>query len=261
MNQNLIEHQFQDLAIDNIEYFEQISSTNDAASLWLNMGGQGRYLAVADEQLQGRGRDGRKWQTPPNSALAFTLAFAQDAIPIEDFALVNGYVSVAICRTIENNFQLKPKIKWPNDILLDGKKVSGILSEAHWQSNKLQSLIIGVGINVASSSISGSSQFQFPATFLDEHSANAIDRTELLHDIVRSIYREFSQQNKTDLLNAWESRLAFKNEKVELHGAKQHYLLATLIGLDLNGRIKLLDESGQAVNFAAGEIRLRSINE
>ena len=149
MDLSEIESQFVGLKFDKIEYFKQISSTNDAANQWLDSGAKGRYLALADEQLTGRGRDGRKWETPPQSALAFSLAFAHDQIPLEDFALVNGYVSVAICKTIEKHFMLEPKIKWPNDILLNGKKFAGILTEAKWQANRLQHLIIGIGINVA----------------------------------------------------------------------------------------------------------------
>ena len=259
MDQKLIENQLFGLGIDKIEYFKQITSTNDAASQWLNSGAQGRYFAVADEQIMGRGRDGRKWETPPNSALAFSLAFSREHMPIENFALVNGYVSVAICKTLEKHFNLEVKIKWPNDILLNGQKLSGILTEAKWQANQLQHLIIGIGINVASSSIEQSSQFQYPATYLNAWLAKPLPRSDLIGKFVASIFKGFEQENNRNLLKQWESRLAYRNEKVELLRANKNKMIAILIGLDSNGRIRLRDENGQEIKFSAGEIRMRPI--
>jgi len=261
MDQDQIHKQFRGLGIAKIEYFKQISSTNDAAEKWLISGSTGRYLAFADEQTAGRGRDGRKWESPPYSALAFSLAFSKGHIPIEEFALVNGYVSVAICKALESQFNLEPKIKWPNDILLNGKKLAGILTEAKWQANQLQHLIMGIGINVASSSIAASNQFRYPATYLNDWLGKPLNRNKLLRNIVESIFDELNLHNKPKLIEDWESRLAFMKQKVVFQGSQGNRVFAKLIGLDKNGQIRLQDESGKDIKFTAGEIRMRPTDE
>ncbi len=255
MDQTSIEKALQNIAIQKIDYFKQIGSTNDAANQWLSSGGQGIYLCVADEQLKGRGRDGRKWQSPPNSALAFSLAFSKDHLPQIKPPLITGLTSVAISKTLENIFKLEPKIKWPNDILVDRKKIGGILTEANWQGDEFQSLIVGIGINVASSSIAEEAHFRFPATYIETETKISMKRVELLASFVNSILQHFEQFSEQQLLAAWEERMAFIGETIEIQLSEGKAFSGKLVGIDSSARLRLQDEDGKEARFAAGEIR------
>lgn len=259
MNQDILEGKIGELGLAHFDYFEQISSTNDAAHQWLKAGNKGLYLAVADEQLKGRGRDGRAWQTPAKSALAFSLAISQEKIQIQQPALITGLAAIAICKVLERHFGLAPTIKWPNDILIEGKKVGGILTEASWDGDQLKSLIIGIGINVAQSSIAEASQFLFPASYLEAWLEKAVDRAELLTLIVAALLEDFDQLEGEALINEWEARLAYRNEIVDIVSGDVPQGKGKLLGLDQEGRAILEEAQGQISQFAAGEIRLRPL--
>jgi len=132
-------------------YFPRLGSTNDLALSMLKHGCTHRTLIVADEQTAGRGRQGRKWFTPAGSALAFSLVF-KDLPAWQESALNVGDLlgrftalgAVGVCEALIQNYQLEARIKWPNDVLLNERKVGGILAEAQWQGEQVLGVVLGV---------------------------------------------------------------------------------------------------------------------
>jgi len=142
MNQLKLEKQLQGRSLGAIRYFDSITSTNDEAANWIKTDAPDVALVVADEQTAGRGRSGRKWHTPAGSALAFSLVLRSEEqinqlLKYQNTARLNGLGALAVCQALQNKYELTAQIKWPNDILVQGKKVSGVLAEAHWIGNKL----------------------------------------------------------------------------------------------------------------------------
>ena len=107
------------------------------------------------------------------------------------------------------NLGLSPQIKWPNDVLLARRKVCGILAEAAWVGDQLQALVLGVGVNVASSSVPPDDQVIFPATCVEAAAGRAVDRLDLLREILRAIFEWRSRLAQPEFIDAWQSRLAF----------------------------------------------------
>ena len=154
MNQSLLETRLADLPLGGIRYFERIGSTNDEAAAWLKQGCPDLALVVADAQSAGRGRAGRKWFTPPGAGLAFSLVLrAGDAtrqlLAQGNTARLNGLGALAVCQALQEQHSLPAQIKWPNDVIVNGRKLAGVLAEAHWLGSELSAVVLGIGINLA----------------------------------------------------------------------------------------------------------------
>jgi BirA family transcriptional regulator, biotin operon repressor / biotin---[acetyl-CoA-carboxylase] ligase len=110
-------------------YFDAVDSTNDIAMQWLQAGAQTGSVVIADEQRQGRGRKGRTWYTPPGAALAVSVIVKPSLERINRISMIGALAVYDLCAA----FGIKNLgIKWPNDVQINGLKVSGILPEAAW---------------------------------------------------------------------------------------------------------------------------------
>jgi len=259
------------LHLGGLRYYDTIGSTNDEASRWADAGAPDLALVIADEQTAGRGRGGRRWYTPPSSALAFSLVLkeqqqpADRASPASSFPLKIAWITalgaLAVSQTLSENYQLEAKIKWPNDVLLERRKVAGVLAEAHWQGDQLSAVILGIGINIAPESVPPAQELAFPATCVQTVLGRPLDRTDLLRSVISNLTAWRQHLGKPEFLASWEEQLAFRGEWVTIKydgGAeKQQARQGQVLGLDSQGRLKLRDPSGEAFVVQAGEVHLR----
>ncbi|MBI3739624.1 MAG: biotin--[acetyl-CoA-carboxylase] ligase, partial [Chloroflexi bacterium] len=152
MNQRELQKALSSLPLGGLRYFESIGSTNDEALAWATEGARDLSLVVADEQTAGRGRSGRKWLTPPGSALAFSLILRPTEAERTRPARTTGLSALALSDSLRTR-GLAAQIKWPNDVLISGKKVAGILVESVWTGDALDASILGMGVNVLAASV------------------------------------------------------------------------------------------------------------
>ena len=138
MDVNSLTSLLSELPVPQIRYFETIGSTNDEALAWIQAGSQDGCLVIADQQTQGRGRLNRRWITHPGAALAFSLILQPTAGEIDRLEFFSPLGALAICQAMEELYGLNPQIKWPNDVLLQGRKIAGILVETAWLGDRLQ---------------------------------------------------------------------------------------------------------------------------
>jgi BirA family biotin operon repressor/biotin-[acetyl-CoA-carboxylase] ligase len=251
------------LAISSLEgsftktaFFETIGSTNDVVAEWVHQGVKGMCLAAAGEQTRGRGRAGRTWQSSAGNCLAFSLLLDTESYINQEsnvLGLAALSTALAICESLESQYGLKPEIKWPNDVLLDGKKVCGILPETEWNGDQLRSLIVGVGVNVTRNAIPTGDVLNFPATSIEEVLGDNVDQSKLFFSIVAQIVKK---KMRTDLIKESENRMAYKDQEVDLviNGNIQ---TATVIGLAADGGLRAQLVDGEQRVFYTGEIQLR----
>lgn len=257
MKQIEFEQAIVDLPLTRQEYFPTIGSTNDAVANWAREGTQGLALAAADEQTRGRGRAGRRWVTPTGSALAFSLLLERASAPEPaTLARAAGLGAVAVCEALEANYSLRAQIKWPNDVLLNGKKVCGVLPEAHWTGEHLQALILGIGINVAAKSVPPAEGLSFPATSIEESLGHQVPSGELLRAILFRLIEWKDRLSEPGFIEAWDAWLAYKGQSV-IFAADSHSIEAELLGLAEDGGLKLKLPSGEVRAFQMGEIQIR----
>lgn len=260
MNKAQFEEAIAGLPLEKAEFFPTVGSTNDVVVDWAREGAKGLYVAVADEQTRGRGRAGRRWFTPRGSALA--ISFLVDLAPSFDQAMlgrVSGLGALAVCEALESSFQLRPKIKWPNDVLLNGKKMCGVLPEAHWSGEHLQALVLGIGINIAVKSVPSAEVLDFPATSLERELGWKTEAGGVLRAVLAAVVKWKEKLGDPDFIQEWDKRLAYKGEAVRLESIEQPSTEAVLVGLATDGAILMRLPKGELRAFQAGEVRLRSI--
>lgn len=236
-------------------YYASVGSTNDVALRWADEGAADWSLVIADEQTKGRGRFGRRWFTPPHSALAFSLVVRPTEAERAVMGRFAAWGALGVASALEG-LGLKPSIKWPNDVLLGGEKVSGVLAEVIWEGEALQAVVVGIGVNVLASSVPPRELTDFPAGSIEAHLGAPPSRWELLHRILAAMAEWRPRISTDEFLGAWESRLAYRGELVQLGEVR-----GILLGLSADGGVVLRTPSGERLTIhAIGSAHLRPLS-
>ena len=246
------------LPIPTVRWLETTGSTNDDAAAWAAAGAPDGALVAADRQDGGRGRLGRKWTTRAGAALAFSLVLRLNPGEAGRLSLFSPLGALAVADALEE-LGLSPAVKWPNDVLLGRRKVCGILAEAAWLGEEFQALVVGIGVNIAPSSVPPAEELLFPAACVEEFTGRAVDRFVLLRAILAAFFKRRAQVGEPSFLADWENRLACRGEMVTLHPPGEPALQGTLLGIDAQGSLRLLTQGGTERTISAGDLTLRPI--
>ena len=256
MNQDELKRVLSKLPLGDVRYFDSIGSTNSEALAWATNGAQDLSLVIADEQTAGRGRLDRKWFTPKGSALAFSLILRPTAPEKGHVTRVVGLAALAIVETLRAR-GLVAQIKWPNDVLLAGRKVAGILVEAVWSGEAVDGLVLGIGLNVLKGAAPPPKMLQFPATSLEEAQGAAGEREKLLLHILTEIIAIRPRLATRSFLTSWEQALAYLGEQVYVEEGDGSTITGRLLGLESDGSLRLSTHEGRSVTVRFGDVRLR----
>jgi len=259
----MLEQALGGLPLGSIRYAGRTGSTNADAAGWAEAGAPDLALVVADEQTAGRGRQGRRWLTPAGAALAFSLVLRPERGAFNP-AHLTALGALAVCETLFDLYHLEGQIKWPNDVLLERRKVGGILVEASWQSENLTTAILGIGLNVTRAAVPDEADLAFPATCVEASLGRSVDRLELLKAVLSQLLGWRLRLGSQEFLHAWEERLAFRNEWVRvLPGASlsepPDFEEGQILGLETDGALRLCDRAGWTLIFRTGEVSLRPV--
>ncbi len=245
------------LPIGGLRYFDSLGSTNDEAAHWAANRAPDLALVVADEQTTGRGRLGRRWYTPPGAALAFSLVLRPEERAEQAVPLLTALGALGVSDALQE-LGLPALIKWPNDVLVRGRKLAGVLVETDWQGDEWRAAILGVGINVAPPSVPDDSPEAFPATCVEAELGGAIDRWALLRSTLAAVMRWRAHLAAPEFITAWEQRLAFRGAWVQVGGAEAPPIEeGQVIGLNPDGALQLRAHDGRLVALQVGDVRLR----
>lgn len=257
MDQKSLQQLLQKLPIPSIHFLEVTTSTNSDALVWAANGALDSSLVVANQQTAGRGRFGRHWETHPNSALAFTLIFRPSMEEHRNIPLFSPLGAVAVCQTIQQFCKIPSQVKWPNDVLIYGKKVCGVLAESDWRDGVVRALVLGIGINISPASLPSASSLHYPATSIEIECGHPVDREQLLLNILTKLFALRSIISSEEFLHLWESNLAFRGEAITLASTSEKTVSGLLKGINKDGELLVLLESGEERCFRLGEIKLR----
>jgi len=256
MNKNTLKKALSKLPLGDVRYFDSVGSTNNEALAWATSGAKDLSLVIADEQSAGRGRLDRKWFTPKGTSLAFSLILRPTADEKPHLTRTVGLAALAIADSLRTR-GLVAQIKWPNDVLLNGHKVAGILTESVWSGDEADCLVIGIGVNVLKGAVPSPELLQFPATSLEDALGPAIQRTEVLHDILAGMLALRPHLGSSSFIATWEKALAFRGEQVQIEGGGPAPITGKLLGLESDGSLRLLDEHDNSITVRFGDVRLR----
>ena len=261
MDQRLLKRTLISLPLGKIRFLKKTGSTNDIAAEWALKGAENLSLVVADEQIAGKGRYGRRWITHPHSALAFSLILSPEGLePRHNILLVTAMGALAITDVLESEFKVMPEIKWPNDVLLSGRKIAGILSEGHWIGDQLIAVIMGIGINVAPKSVPPDELLDFPATCVEKEVGRSVDRMALLKAILQRTLSRLSQIGSEEFVKTWETRLAYKGQWVKVTREDHQPLEGRIVGLERSGQLRIQMPAGEVHSLKFGDVRLRPVD-
>jgi len=245
------------LPIPAIHYYSETDSTNQQA---LNMASEGASeytLFIAENQTKGRGRLNRRWFATPGASLAFSLVIHPGPEESQKLGLFSPLAALAVCRAAELLYRVHPEIKWPNDVLLAGRKWCGILIESVWQGDQPLAVVAGIGINLSPESAPPDDEVRFPATCLAEHTTSEIDASEFLASILQEILSLRPDMLTSRFHDDYQSCLAYQGEPVLLTDANGDTIQGMLTGVDKDGFILLKDQHGLTIACPAGDLQLR----
>ncbi|MCB9456809.1 MAG: biotin--[acetyl-CoA-carboxylase] ligase [Anaerolineaceae bacterium] len=227
-----------------VRFYPQVESTNDLAMEWLQQGAVSGAVVVADEQSKGRGRLGRTWHTPPGVSLAVSMILRPRP---EHLPQVTMLGALAIHDMLVGLGLAKTGIKWPNDVHINRRKVSGVLAEAAWTGDKLAGVVLGMGINVRAD-FSGSNLAQ-QAISIEPALGRAVDRVDLLVDLLARADVWAEQLGTKTLFTAWQSRLVTLGQTVTYGG-----LTGTAELVTPDGALSIRTGDGQLYRVFAGDV-------
>ena len=256
MNQNELKKALAKLPLGDVRYFDSIGSTNNEALAWATGGAKDLSLVIADEQTAGRGRLDRKWFTPKGTALAVSLILRLTPAEKPYLTRVVGLAALAVADALRTR-GLNAQIKWPNDVLLYGRKLTGILVESVWSGEDVDCVVVGIGMNVLKEAVPSADLLLFPATSLEEVLGPTIQREIVLHDILAGIIALRPHLGSDAFIASWEKVLAFRGEQVQVEQGDGAMLTGKLLGLEPDGSLKLSDEAGNSITVRFGDVRLR----
>lgn len=243
----------------NTVYFNSTDSTNIRAGELAGQGAVHGTLVVADRQTGGLGRRGRSWESPEGVNLYFTLLLRPDFHPSKA-SMLTVLMAEAAADAMEKAGIEGLKIKWPNDIVLNGKKVCGILTEMNAEPDCIHFVMIGTGINIGQKTFP--EELKEKATSVLLETGTAPDRAQLLCMIMKEferVYEEFLQtENLSGIRDDYEKRLVNKNREVRVLDPKGEYT-ALAKGINENGELLVTDEEGKEHSVYAGEVSVRGI--
>lgn len=234
-----------------IIYLDSVDSTMNAASkMALEGAGEGTVIC-AEEQTNGRGRLGRAWVSPKGQGIYFSVIL-RPRMALSEASALTLVFAVAVCQAIRAATGLKVFIKWPNDILFQQKKVAGILTELNAETDRINFIILGVGINVHGVLPASLKE----AACLERPAAATISRVQVLQEILRQmekIYDLFQRKGFFPIADTWRALSATLNAKVkvvELDKITQ----GTAIDIDSQGALLIKERSGNIVKKISGDI-------
>ena len=239
--------------------FTETDSTNVRARKLGENGAAHGTLVVAEQQTAGRGRRGRGWESPAGSSIYMSLLLRPEFLP-NKAPMLTIVMAYSVATALREQTGLDFRIKWPNDIVLNGKKVVGILTEMSTEIEYINHVVIGVGINVNTEAFP--EEICATATSIRRDSGKTWRRAELIAAILRQFevqYERFvKEEDLAYLREAYDAILVNCNREVRILGEKDGYR-AVALGIDDQGELLVRKEDGTVTSVYAGEVSVRGI--
>jgi BirA family biotin operon repressor/biotin-[acetyl-CoA-carboxylase] ligase len=246
-----------------VVYYPTIGSTNtEGIKLLKSSPPHANMLLLAQEQTAGRGRFQRQWISDPDDSLTFSLVLTElHHLPVDQLGLLpllGAFSVVQALLELEHPGAAAIKIKWPNDLLLNGRKASGILSEACWEDNQLRGVVLGIGINVGEGAIPPAGALRYPATSIASVFGTKPAREPLLLNILTHFFSWLPRLQSGDFHTQYQNHLAFIGESVNIFNeAGQQSMTGVVQGISSQGDLVLLQNDNNTILCSAGEITVR----
>ncbi|MFA6384553.1 MAG: biotin--[acetyl-CoA-carboxylase] ligase, partial [Candidatus Omnitrophota bacterium] len=234
-----------------VYYYDHIASTMDAATQLAQDKAPEGTVVVAETQTSGRGRLGRSWASPKYKGLYFSVIVRPDT-SVSEVASITLMAAVSVCEAVRRICGFETRIKWPNDIFLENKKLGGILTEMNAGIGRVNYCVIGIGVNVNGDKktlVDG-------AVSLAQQSGGVVSRVDLFREMLRQFenyYLKFKKQEFGEILEAWRQFSATLGRRVRIDMHKGR-LDGVAVDIDADGGLLVRRDSGLIEKVLAGDV-------
>lgn len=238
-----------------IRVFQETTSTNDVMERLARDGVKEGMVVFAESQTKGRGRLGRVWMSPPGKGLWLSVLLRPNLRPMAATQLTI-MAATALTRAIRGVAGIKPEIKWPNDILIRGKKVAGVLTELSAELDTVKYIILGIGVDVNQSTYEFPPELSALATSLQIETGRTIPRAELAAALLRELdydYNRISLGKFEEVADEWEANCHTIGGNVAIRvGDRQ--IRGRAESLDADGALLLRTQHGHLERIIGGDV-------
>ncbi|MFY3742021.1 MAG: BirA family biotin operon repressor/biotin-[acetyl-CoA-carboxylase] ligase [Candidatus Nitrosomirales archaeon] len=245
-----------------IHHYALIDSTQDLAIRLAENNAQEGTVVVAEKQKKGRARVGRRWAAPEGGIWISTIL--RPKIPTAESTILPLAVSLAVGNAIRKECKLDAKLKWPNDIIINGKKVSGILAEMSCEADRINYVVIGIGVNAnvnvkkLEASIKGTEGY-YGATSLMKELGKEVDRVKLMRRILDELeetYLELEEEGSDIIIRKWKEHSATLGTNVTV-ALNEMCFVGKAIDIDYDGALLVKLADGNIKRIVAGDVYVR----
>jgi BirA family transcriptional regulator, biotin operon repressor / biotin---[acetyl-CoA-carboxylase] ligase len=237
--------------------FRETDSTNEVAFRLAEEGAEEGTVVVAEAQRRGKGRLGRRWESPSGVNLYCSVILRPPILPTRA-AQLTFLSSVAVARAIAATTSLQPFIKWPNDLLIDGRKVAGLLNEMSAETEKVNFIVLGIGVNINMRRDQFPGELRHPATSLMLEEGREVSRlafTRALLEALDELYSAYLFHGYGTVREEWLARCGFLGRRVRI-SFQENELSGTAEGIDEDGALLVRLADGKTERVLAGDVTI-----
>ncbi len=237
--------------------FNDVTSTNDIAKDSAREGAEEGLVVIANRQSQGRGRRERNWDSIPGG-LYFSILL-RPRLSLDKIGKITLLAGISIVETLRRIYQLRVKLKWPNDVLIDGKKICGILTELSANVENVNYIVLGIGINCNQNTDLWSPQLKQIATSLNKAVGRNIDTTYLSKEILMDFERKyfsFIQGDFDQLIGLVKEYSSFLGQTVQIETTTETYL-AKAVDINQEGALIVENQKGERLTLWSADVSMR----
>ncbi len=241
-----------------IYYYKVVNSTNTVAKNLIKNNIDDGTIIISKTQNKGRGRNNHSWISPKGGI--WMSIILKPNIPLDKIQYLTLIAGISVSKTINENFNLNSSIKWPNDVYINDKKISGILTESHITNKSVNYLILGIGINANNSKTDLDLDLQTSASSLRDELGYKIDITNFLNKFLNKLeyyYNILSNDEFNKILNDWKSLTNTLGKIVEIKQGPNK-IIGEAYDIDDNGSLIIKEDDGNFRTIIAGNCTIKN---
>jgi BirA family transcriptional regulator, biotin operon repressor / biotin---[acetyl-CoA-carboxylase] ligase len=236
-------------------HYRRVGSTNDEALLLAAQGAEHGTVVVAEEQTKGRGRLQRSWLSPAGCGVYLSVIL-RSRLPVPEAPQAAMVAALALVKVVKESYRLPASIKWPNDVLIEGKKLAGFLADMQSDQDYTRFMVIGIGINANQKESDLAGPFRYPATSLAVELGAPVQRQELLLSLLHRFEKEYDSFLKSGfgaLLPEFERASAILGRQLRIQSGKEEFS-GMALGFTPEGALRLLRAHGKEEIIWVGDV-------
>lgn len=231
---------------------DETGSTNDDC-LQLAKEKQGEFVIWAKHQTAGRGRANRLWYDQAGNAITFSVLMRLKPEELDHLGQFTALGALSLIDVLDTAFSLKAALKWPNDVLVNHRKIAGILTEIEWQGQNPAAMVLGMGINLSDEAFAEAGELRTPATSLEAEGAGRLDEQTLLGSLLSAIRQRRQLLGSEQFMADWNAKLAYIGKRMTVKEYQGKTAMFSPEFVNPDGSLTVKNEGGELISLYSSE--------